>query len=201
MEHIYPTLAAGFSFGTSGRAAAVWLMLSHHCCWYNAVINRISQVLVCYYLTMYTLRNRRVRVEESMWLGVGGAERSCWSFLLSWDSAALCCNLQFFAGHEVCTSCSKVPGDNSAETVLVCREVWLLWWARLMWEELPLVLCGAAMSVLQRQSLCFWYFAGQFRMCGFSILTDLLILSQGKESKWSETNRWLGEHWKHILLF
>lgn len=100
------------------------------------------------------------------------------------------------ANHEICT---QQQDANSAETVLVCREVWLLWWARLTWEELHLVMCGAATSVPQRQSLCFWSFAGQwFRMSAFSTLKDLLILSQGKEGKWSETNRWLEAQWNYF---
>lgn len=127
-------------------------------------------------------------------VGFEGAGRSCWSF--SWAGTVLPCTVtcSSLAGHEICT---QQQGANSAETVLVCREVWLLWWARLTWEELHLVVCEAATSVLQCQSLCFW--CGQwFRMSTVSTSADLLILSQGKENKWSETNRWLEAQWNYF---
>lgn len=53
------------------------------------------------------------------------------------------------AGPEPCTQ-QQDAGSNSAESVLVCREVWLLWQAKVF-----TCLClEAAMSVLQHQSLC-----------------------------------------------
>lgn len=145
---------------------------------------------------MYTLRNGKVRVEESWWLGVGGAGRSCWSFFLSWDSAGCTETYSSLAGNIICTQ-QHWAGDNSAETVCAVKSGCSNG-PRWCGKSFTWLCVGLLCLVLQHQSLHFWCFAGQwFRMSASSALTDLLILSQGKERKWSENNRWPEAQWNY----
>lgn len=130
-ERIYPNLEADFSVGTLGRAAAVWLLLSHHCCWFNAqrIIEsvKLESIHLSCFLPSFNWLCIPWEMEKLGWMVGVWEELEEAVGVSSWVGTVLPCTVtcSSLPGHEICTQ-QQGAADNWAETVLVCSEVWLL---------------------------------------------------------------------------